>query len=394
MQDAGVQRAGWWATLGWAAYLACSWTWCIGMFLPVLLVRDFGVWGFVVFAVPNVVGAGAMGWVLRNPDISRRIVERHWWAAWSFSTVTVAFQVFALVVFMPVIGQGFRWVFGPIIVLCLIWWPASQHVRWAVVLLCTSLIAFAGWLLSDVDGLPSSDPHFSAGALLWLAPVTIFGFGLCPYLDLTFHRARMALPGRTAAAAFSIGFVVFFVPMILFTLFYSGWAVVAPADRHLATGWPFLLLGFHVLTQLGFTSIVHVNEASRARRQPAYMLAATAIALILVLNLIATATNDDTAEPLLSETEVTYRMFMAFYGLVFPAYVWLLMIPTRDGHSGLGGTSGRRKLLIWCFAVGVAAPMFWMGFIERQTWWLGPGLGVVLAARAALPRGQRSPERE
>lgn len=57
-------RQPWWSVLGWAAYLACSWTWCIGMFLPVLLVRDYGVWGFVVFAVPNVVGAGAMGWVL------------------------------------------------------------------------------------------------------------------------------------------------------------------------------------------------------------------------------------------------------------------------------------------------------------------------------------------
>ena len=27
-------------TIGWGAYLACSWTWCIGMFLPVLLIRD------------------------------------------------------------------------------------------------------------------------------------------------------------------------------------------------------------------------------------------------------------------------------------------------------------------------------------------------------------------
>ncbi|MDB5302268.1 MAG: hypothetical protein JWO87_3931, partial [Phycisphaerales bacterium] len=45
--------------LGWGAFLACSWTWCIGMFLPVLLVRDFGEMGWLVFAAPNVVGAAA-----------------------------------------------------------------------------------------------------------------------------------------------------------------------------------------------------------------------------------------------------------------------------------------------------------------------------------------------
>src|ERR1051325_4731620 len=53
---------------GWAIYLGMSWTWCIGMFLPVLLVRDYGVWASVVFAVPNVLGAAAMGWVLSRDD--------------------------------------------------------------------------------------------------------------------------------------------------------------------------------------------------------------------------------------------------------------------------------------------------------------------------------------
>ncbi|HTL30770.1 MAG TPA: hypothetical protein VL282_16180, partial [Tepidisphaeraceae bacterium] len=36
--------------IGWAIYLGMSWTWCIGMFLPVLLVRDYGFWGWLVFA--------------------------------------------------------------------------------------------------------------------------------------------------------------------------------------------------------------------------------------------------------------------------------------------------------------------------------------------------------
>ena len=44
----------------WALFLGVSWTWVIGMFLPVLLVRDYGMLGWIVFAVPNVVGAAAM----------------------------------------------------------------------------------------------------------------------------------------------------------------------------------------------------------------------------------------------------------------------------------------------------------------------------------------------
>src|SRR5438105_14205353 len=84
----------------WAIFLACSWTWCIGMFLPVLLVRDYGVWGWVVFAVPNVIGAAAMGWTVRDAEHSRRLVGAHRLAADSFSWVTIAFQMFILLWFL------------------------------------------------------------------------------------------------------------------------------------------------------------------------------------------------------------------------------------------------------------------------------------------------------
>src|SRR3982750_3304447 len=80
----------------WAVFLAVSWTWCIGMFLPVLLVRDFGVWGWVVFAVPNVVGAAAMGAVLARPGASERVVARHPGACACFSVVTIGFHVLFL----------------------------------------------------------------------------------------------------------------------------------------------------------------------------------------------------------------------------------------------------------------------------------------------------------
>src|ERR1044071_797833 len=87
-------------SLLWSVFLACSWTWCIGMFLPVLLVRDYGVWGWIVFAIPNVLGAAAVGWVIRSPEQSRRIVAAHRMPMLAFSLVTSAFQwFFALWIF-------------------------------------------------------------------------------------------------------------------------------------------------------------------------------------------------------------------------------------------------------------------------------------------------------
>src|SRR5205085_10745031 len=82
----------------------------------------------------------------------------------------------------------------------------------------------------------------------------------------------------------------------------------------------------------------------------------------------------------LNSGEVVYRLFLAFYGLVFPAYVWLCMIP---GRGRVAPT--RRQWVVWGVSVVVAAPMFWMGFIERKMIWLLPGLAVALLARLLVP---------
>ena len=64
------------------------------MFLPVLLVRDYGLWGWMVFAIPNVIGAAAMGWTVRDGEHSRRMVASHAAAMACFSIVTIAFQLY------------------------------------------------------------------------------------------------------------------------------------------------------------------------------------------------------------------------------------------------------------------------------------------------------------
>jgi hypothetical protein len=77
--------------------------------------------------------------------------------------------------------------------------------------------------------------------------------------------------------------------------------------------------------------------------------------------------------------EIVYRVFMGLYGLVFPAYVLCCMVPVHvRGRRVTGPTSGR----VAFFIAGVlcAMPFYWLGFMERQTWWVLAGIGVVLAA--------------
>jgi hypothetical protein len=70
--------------------------------------------------------------------------------------------------------------------------------------------------------------------------------------------------------------------------------------------------------------------------------------------------------------------------------MWLLAIPTADGHAGPGGLEGRRKLRVLVIAIALAAPCFWVGFIERETWWLAPGMMVLIVARLFVrPRERR-----
>ena len=48
-------------------FCACSWTWCIGMYLPVILLRELGWPAVIAFAAPNLVGCAAFGYLLRDP---------------------------------------------------------------------------------------------------------------------------------------------------------------------------------------------------------------------------------------------------------------------------------------------------------------------------------------
>jgi hypothetical protein len=401
-------KTSWWSVLGWAAYLACSWTWCIGMFLPALLVRDYGIWGFVVFAVPNVLGAGAMGWVLRD-GAAERIVEKHRAACAAFSIVTIAFQAFFLgwiplgIMGDSVVTQSsaaaftILWMAGTAVAVALLglgYWKRSWTLQLSAALILLSSFV-AAWFLrrngaSELWSEPSHailrrDPPFG---LALLAPVCLFGFAFCPYLDLTFLRARQSMSHRSASSAFAFGFGVPFFAMILITLLATPlFLLLLGAGPEKSTrqllAW---ILACHLLIQLWFTIEAHAVELTRKCGPKS--LAGLGIAVLGVAIAVAGRFVDtEISHAGLSLGEIVYRCFMSFYGLIFPAYVWLSMIPTADGHSGIEGALGRRKLIVLGVACALAAPCYWMGFIERVEWWLAPGLGVVLLARL-LVRGR------
>lgn len=385
------------------------------MFLPVLLVRDYGVWGFVVFAVPNVIGAGAMGWVVSDRKRAARLIQLHARALTAFAAVTAVFQAFFLVWILTAVGDAFTrpgpwatptpwWinqaVNGAIVLIVLYFAPRANGPRTLASLLWIASAGAAAYLLTtgqlDLGLSRIAGPLSGPADLAMLAPVVVFGFLLCPYLDPTFLRAAASQTPAGNLASFSLGFGVLFLAMIVFTLGYV-WALMPVATGTPAGGPPPALMGIvlvHMILQLAFTAWVQAREGTAASRYGGASRAARAAVLLACIAVLATLVWVILARALPSHAgltggEVVYRCFMSFYGLVFPAYVWLCMIPTRDGHSGIAGPRGRWKLLVLSGAVVLAAPCYWIGFIERVEWWLLPGLAVVLLSRVVvmMPRG-------
>jgi hypothetical protein len=360
--------------LGWANYLGMSWTWCIGMFLPVLLLRDLGAGGFWIFAIPNICGAAAMGWILRDAGQSRKMVQKHAGACALFSVVTIAFHVFFATWMIrrlagPDAGAAIAVVF------CVFWillqWRRGGGIAAAGLTLAVSL-AVIGWGVSRSELPFVAQPivtNASRGLdLLWLTPACLFGFLLCPYLDLTFHAARQAMEPREARVAFTLGFAGFFGLMLLITAGYSGW-LVAAFDR---SRYPILalILGTHLIVQSCFTTAAHARQlvdlAARIRIGR-FLAFCAALAVAVALGMVDRGPEDTYHGLRLGE--VVYRSFLGFYALAFPAYVWLSIVPPRRSPWRVAAV------------IVIAAPLFWMAFVERHMICIVPGVLIPLLAK-------------
>jgi hypothetical protein len=220
-----------------------------------------------------------------------------------------------------------------------------------------ALILFHASHGTVIPRLPPTVPGNSD--IIWLTMVCVFGLAFSPYLDLTFHAARQATSPGEGRVAFAIGFGVIFAAALLFTVAYSSWLFVPNFG-------PVLLpLGFYLLAQSILKLVLHGHASGLSvLKQVAFVFIASEL-------IVLTQRGLPQAYHGLEMFEVGYRLFMSFYGLFFPAYVWICIF-------------GKKNWRVWLAAVLVAAPMYWMGFIERQMIWLLPGVAVPFFAGLRL----------
>jgi len=302
------------ASLLQAFYLASSWLWCIGAFLPVLLLRDYGWVTLAGFTSANVLGAAAFGWVMTRKRQSAFLTD-HRRLLTLFSHVTIAFQLFFVVWISALVGW---WLLPAMLVLVGVFYRSDRVIGGvAVVLFLLSMAFFGRYLLTDP---PLPDVTLQWGWWHTLLPL-VLGFTLSPYLDLTFHRALAQSP--SPRLSFTLGFGVFFLCLLIFVFVYSGGLLemAAGGSLDLRVLWPVVAF---IVMQTAFTAAVHLREVQR--QQPASWLPRLwpyglyLLVLSVLLNTLVTVQVPWFELPF---TEVLYKGFLFFYGLVFPLYLLL-----------------------------------------------------------------------
>ena len=382
------------AALLWALFLGCSWTWVIGMYFPVLLLRDYGLLGWVAFAIPNVVGAAAMGFTLKNPEVSRRIVAKHRSACLAFSQITVAYQVFMVTAYTGLVS----WPIVMAVAFAFLFAGRSGTTRdgliaamvWAVSLALFAYLQTTGWLWLDADR-NIGEALLDKFDLLMFLPASLFGFALCPYLDLTFHRARQETSPGTGRAAFAIGFGVVFFSMIVFSLAYAGALMFPFVERptEVVSGvWQ--VVRWHMLIQAGFTIAVHWRSMEIVASEPGpdgnpgsgyshlrkLVLALTAgLLAYTALNLGNHHLYEANDTRFFSISELVYRSFLILYGSAFPAYVLLCVIPTYRQ------VSHNAKTRVFVPTALLSYLLSYQAFVADQSLWVLAVIVVLVVAR-------------
>ena len=364
--------------IAWGVFCACSWTWCIGLYLPKLMLDRYGWWGFLVFAVPNVLGCAGFGYIVARRGRSEALTARHGGAMVVFSLVALAFHVFFITLLLTELmperagGTGpallvAAGVFAAGFVLSLAvdrTWLMLAGLTYLFSLGAFAVVAFGGEIEWGVAG------RIDVAELAWLAPIIALGFLLCPYLDLTFHRALRRSPSRHAFAVFGATFAV----MIVFTCFMWRTPVLAP-----------IALG-HILAQIIFTVGAHLREL---RLTPAIRSGGARVLLMLLPLAGAVILPVARALPAgaVGAGDDLYIRFLVFYGLAFPAYVLVFMGPARPARRST------RAIGLLIVVILLLAPLYELAFLHERAWVMViPAAGAVLwlVARLVTGRGERT----
>jgi len=378
-----------WSIGGWGVFCAASWTWCIGMYLPLVMLRDDGWMGFLAFAIPNVIGCAAFGYV-RSRNACRTALRVNAPALRLFSIVTVAYQLFFVGFVLTALAPTTVSPFAIAIVVLLvasglggprrfggrssaeggdggrIAWPTLMAI--GVVVWIASMVLFAlllagagagavggGGMAGAVAGGGVSDfgafGRLEPSSLTWIVPILAFGFLLCPYLDGTFHVARIHSPSRHAFAVFGVAFAL----MLLLSASYASLLL------HHGMVWPVLV---HMLIQLTFSCGVHIrvmHDLRPASRQGSSLpwLAWIVAPLVGIAVVPAVAAGiDPMAGPVPGES--WYMRWLALYGIVFPALVLLLR------RRPFGDPTARTLPMAIAVVIGLVLCEF--GVIQGHRW--------------------------
>lgn len=360
--------------IGWGLFGASAWVWCIGMYLPVLLLQWYGWSGFLIISIPNVIGAAAVGLLLGRGSTSRLFCQRHERTIRWFIVATIGFHM----LFLAMVG---RWLLPdstnlpfqnvlllPITAWMLAWmiallprqlWPVLGSIVWigAVALLWSRMP-------DAYDGLgwTGTRPPIN---VLWYAPVFTFGLLLCPWLDGPFHRMMQASNSRWSFIVLGPAFGL----MLFVTASY--WRL--EPDTLL------LPVFVYLVVQCVFTMAANFRELSPGG------VAGGRTGFILLLPLLV---------PLLpwlsAKLDVVswvgaldaYLRYLVLYGMVFPAIVLYYCTP-RPWPRSAGRTTCFIVLLLICAVLGEA------GLINGHTWGhpslAALAIGLLLAARWAWP---------
>ena len=364
-------------TFGWAFYLACSWTWVIGMYLPVILVRDLGLAGWLAFAGPNVIGAAAMGWILSSRQRAMDIIEFHFTAVSIFTAITIGFQIYTLLWLLPLMVGPWGGVLVVAVLMCAMFLRAAESLATRLNAAAVWFFSIAIFIMLQFSGaleLPPMSGGQAASGLIGLIPACTLGFLLCPYLDVSLLASRVQMERSEARVAFALGFGLLFLALIVFAMLYA----LPLLDLRIRGTLAWLLAG-HFAIQVAFTVSAHTKVS---RTVPANVIAILLAAILGGVALVAQISTKSSSglEPFgITLGEMIYRGFIGFYGLFFPAYVLLVIV---------GGASLRAYWLTCLLAV----PFFVLGFIVGWMPWTAAGVAVVLTAGAIawFNRRQRS----
>lgn len=344
------------------------------MYLPVLLYDRYGWRGAVVFAVPNLLGILVFGRVVRTAAMSRAMTIAQRPAMTWFSIVTIAFHVFFLAWIWPVELQ--TGAIGPVVFSLAVFVVSllTAQLRDGALLRCgiaVLAVSLGMLVLSLVDlgqiaqggaGIaptaarsavwPAGDPRAS----IFLLPVLSLGFLMCPYFDLTFHRAYQAVGGgRNGTRTFTV-FAFLFAVMLAFTAVYS------------VTGLTWVVT-IHITCQSWITMTLHLRELGKVRSRRGPLAMRRIVRLLPLLALVPAVL------PL-----VDYLHWYAFYGIVFPAIGMLVIVRRHWLHRRPASPLGLLGVIL------LSLPLGYYGFKIHGEWLLLiPAAMLVAFALAGRP---------